>query len=73
MKRASINDVVTTNGKIRDDNKMVHDVYVLEVKKPSESKMPWDYFHVRQTIPAADASGPCRHRCAMVKKPGLTR
>lgn len=71
MKRASINDVFTTNGKIRDDNKMVHDVYVLEVKKPSESTMPWDYFHVRRTIPAANASEPLStSRCAMVKKAG---
>ncbi|RYH69158.1 MAG: ABC transporter substrate-binding protein [Alcaligenaceae bacterium] len=70
MKRSTINDVFATNGKIREDNKMVHDVYVLEVKKPSESKEPWDYYHVRRTIAAHEASQPLSaSKCAMVKKP----
>ncbi len=70
MKGATINDVFTGNGRIRDDNKMVHDVYVMEVKKPSESKVPWDYYHVRRTIAGADASQPLStSKCAMVKKP----
>ena len=71
MKQSTINDAFTSNGKIRDDNKMVHDVYVMEVKKPSESKVPWDYYHVRRTIAASEASQPLANsRCAMVKKPG---
>ncbi|MET0962105.1 MAG: ABC transporter permease, partial [Noviherbaspirillum sp.] len=57
-------------GKIRADNKMVHDVYVMEVKKPAESKAPWDYYHVRRTIAGNDASQPLSDsKCPMVKKP----
>lgn len=49
---------------------MVHDVYVMEVKKPGESKLPWDYYHVRRTIPASEASQPlATSKCARVKKP----
>jgi len=70
MKKTTINDVFAVNGKIRDDNKMVHDVYVMEVKKPSESKAPWDYYHVRHTIPANEASQAlAKSRCPMVTKP----
>lgn len=70
MKRVPINDIFTTNGQIREDNKMIHDVYVLEVKKPGESKEPWDYYHVRRTIPASEASPPLSaSKCVMVKKP----
>lgn len=69
MKKAPINDIFTSNGRIREDNKMVHDVYVMEVKKPSESKVPWDYYHVRRTISASEASQPlASSKCAMVKK-----
>lgn len=69
MKAGTINDMFTSNGKIREDNKMVHDVYVMEVKKPSESKVPWDYYHVRRTISAGEASQPLvTSKCSMVKK-----
>jgi branched-chain amino acid transport system substrate-binding protein len=70
MKKFTINDIFTTNGKIRADNKMVHDVYVMEVKKPGESKVPWDYYHVRRTLPGSEASQPLSaSKCAMVKQP----
>ena len=71
MKRADIKDVFTRNGKIRADNKMVHDVYMLEVKKPSESKEPWDYYHVKGTIAGKDVAQPLSSsKCSMVKKAG---
>lgn len=70
MKEITINDVFATNGKIRADNKMVHDVYVMEVKKPGESKEPWDYYHVRRTLTGEEASQPLSaSKCPMVKKP----
>ena len=70
MKQATINDVFASGGKIRADNKMVHDVYVMEVKKPAESKAPWDYYHVRRTIAGNDASQPLSEsKCPMVRKP----
>lgn len=47
---------------------MVHDMYLVEVKKPSESKAPWDYYKVRATIPAAEAFKPlAESNCPLVK------
>ncbi len=69
MKRQDIQDVFARSGKIREDHKMVHDVYVLEVKKPAESKEPWDYYHVKRTVPGTEAAQPLSaSRCSMVKK-----
>jgi branched-chain amino acid transport system substrate-binding protein len=55
LKKTKINDMFTKNGEIRPDGRMVHDMYLMEVKKPSESKYPWDYFKVVQVIPGAQA------------------
>ena len=65
----SINDFFARNGKIREDGRHVHDFYLLQVKKPEESKYPWDYYHVRQVIPANDAVMPvAQSECPLVKK-----
>ena len=55
LKKTKINDMFAKGGEIRGDGRMVHDMYLMEVKKPSESKYPWDYFKVVQTIPGAQA------------------
>jgi branched-chain amino acid transport system substrate-binding protein len=55
-------------GNIRVDGKFDHDFYVFEVKKPAESKTPWDYYHVRATIPAKEASAPLNPACKLVKR-----
>lgn len=69
MKKMPVNDFFAKNGKIRDDGRMVHDMYLLQVKKPEESKTPWDYYNVRATIPAAEAFMPLfQSKCALVKK-----
>lgn len=69
MKKTPVNDFFAKNGKIRDDGRMVHDMYLLQVKKPSESKTPWDYYNVKATIPAAEAFQPLSEsRCPLVKK-----
>jgi branched-chain amino acid transport system substrate-binding protein len=48
---------------------MVHDMYLVQVKKPEESKVPWDYYHVRQVIPAAEAFLPLsQSECALVPR-----
>jgi branched-chain amino acid transport system substrate-binding protein len=48
---------------------MVHDMYLFQVKKPSESKAPWDYYNLRATIPAAEAFQPLSlSRCPLIKK-----
>jgi branched-chain amino acid transport system substrate-binding protein len=69
MKKMPVNDFFAKNGKIRDDGRMVHDMYLLQVKKPSESKTPWDYYSVKATIPAAEAFQPLSEStCPLVKK-----
>jgi branched-chain amino acid transport system substrate-binding protein len=55
LKKTRINDMFAKNGEIRGDGRMVHDMYLMEVKKPAESKYPWDYYKVIQTIPGAQA------------------
>ncbi|GIZ53139.1 ABC transporter substrate-binding protein [Noviherbaspirillum aridicola] len=55
MKKTRISDFFAKNGEIRPDGRMVHDMYLMEVKKKSESKYPWDYYKVVQTIPADQA------------------
>jgi len=55
LKKTKINDMFAKNGVIRPDGRMVHDMYLMEVKKPGESKYPWDYYKVVQTIPGDQA------------------
>ncbi len=55
LKKTKINDMFTKNGEIRPDGRMVHDMYLMEVKKPGESKYPWDYYKLVQTIPGNQA------------------
>ncbi len=69
MKETPVNDFFAKNGRIREDGRHLHDFYLLQVKKPSESKGPWDYYHVRQTIPAADAAISVeKSECPLLKK-----
>ena len=69
MKATPVNDFFAKNGSIRADGRMVHDMYLLQVKKPAESTTPWDYYHVRATIPAAEAFQPLSaSTCPLVKK-----
>jgi branched-chain amino acid transport system substrate-binding protein len=69
MKDTPINDFFAKNGRIREDGRHVHDFYLLQVKKPDESKYPWDYYHVRQVIPANEAVMPvAQSECPLLKK-----
>jgi branched-chain amino acid transport system substrate-binding protein len=68
LKKTKINDVFAKNGVIRPDGRMVHDMYLMEVKKPSESKYPWDYYKVVQTIPGDQAyTTKAESKCALWK------
>ncbi|KAG1362896.1 hypothetical protein G6F61_014072 [Rhizopus arrhizus] len=58
MKSLPINDFFATNGRIREDGRMVHDMYLFEVKQPSESKRPWDYYKLVATLPGDQAFMP---------------
>jgi branched-chain amino acid transport system substrate-binding protein len=55
MRELPVNDFFAKNGHIRKDGRMVHDMYVYEVKKPSESKGEWDYYKLLQVIPGDEA------------------
>jgi branched-chain amino acid transport system substrate-binding protein len=69
MKETPINDMFTKNGHIRADGRMVHDMYLFEVKKPSESKGRWDDYKLLATIPGDQAFQPLSEsRCPLVKK-----
>ena len=69
LKKAKINDMFAKNGYIRQDGRMVHDMYLMQVKKPEESKYPWDYYNIKKTIPAEEAFQPLsKSTCPMIKK-----
>jgi branched-chain amino acid transport system substrate-binding protein len=69
MKATKINDFFAKNGTIREDGRMVHDMYLVQVKSPAESKYPWDYYKLLATIPGNEAFQPlAKSACALVKK-----
>ena len=69
MKATPVNDFFAKNGRIRVDGRMVHDMYLAQVKKPEESRYPWDYYFIRQVIPADQAFMPLsKSVCPLVKK-----
>lgn len=55
MRERPINDFFAKNGKIRADGRMVHDMYLAQVKTPAESKYPWDYYTIKAVIPGEQA------------------
>jgi branched-chain amino acid transport system substrate-binding protein len=69
LKATTLNDMFVTNGKIREDGRMVKDFYLFQVKSPSESKYPWDYYKLVSTIPGTEAYQPLSEsRCPLIKK-----
>jgi branched-chain amino acid transport system substrate-binding protein len=69
MRELPVNDFFVKNGKVREDGKMVHDMYLIQVKAPSESKGPWDYYKILRTIPGEEAAIPLSEsKCPLVKK-----
>ena len=68
MKSMPTEDKLFGKGSVRADGRKIHDMYLFEVKKPEESKGPWDYYKVRATIPAAEAFRPIEQGgCPLVK------
>lgn len=69
MKATEINDFFAKKGKIREDGRMVHDMYLAEAKKPSESKSDWDLLKITKTIAGEQAYQPMSEgSCSLVKK-----
>lgn len=69
LKKTPINDLYARNGRIREDGRMILDMYLVQVKKPGESKYPWDYYTIKSVVPAAQAFQPLsKSTCPLVKK-----
>jgi branched-chain amino acid transport system substrate-binding protein len=69
MREIPIDDFMTKNGKLREDGRVMRDVYLFQVKTPAESKYPYDYYKQLATIPAAQAFRPLSEsECPLVKK-----
>ena len=68
MKELPTDDPLFGKGTVRADGRKIHPAYLVEVKKPAESKAPWDYYRVRATIPADQAFRPLAEGgCSLVK------
>ena len=65
MKKARINDLFAKGGYIRADGVMIHDMYVMQVKTPQESKYPWDYYKLVKVMPGEEAFGPITGLCPL--------
>jgi branched-chain amino acid transport system substrate-binding protein len=69
MREIPVNDFFAKNGRIREDGRFVHDMYVYEVKKPEESKYDWDYYKLRAVIPGDEAFRPLSEsKCPLIQK-----
>ncbi|MDB5825599.1 MAG: transporter, substrate binding protein [Herminiimonas sp.] len=69
MKETKINDFFAKDGYIRADGRMVHDMYLAEAKKPSDSKNEWDIMRIKGVIPGEKAYQPLSEStCPLVKK-----
>jgi branched-chain amino acid transport system substrate-binding protein len=69
MKEMPVNDFFAKNGKIRADGRHVHDMLLVQVKKPEESKGPWDYYKILRVIPGDEAFRPMAEgNCPIVAK-----
>jgi branched-chain amino acid transport system substrate-binding protein len=70
MREMPVNDFMTRNGKIREDGRLVRDMYLFRVKSPDESKYKFDYYKLLATIPGEEAFKPMEEGgCPLLKKP----
>ena len=69
MRETPINDMFAKGGKLREDGRMVHDMYLFQVKSPAESKAPWDYYTLKGTVKGDEAfQSVAAGKCTAVKK-----
>ncbi len=69
LKKQKINDMFAKGGYIRPDGRMIHEMYLMQVKTPAESKEPWDYFKVAQVIPGEQAyQSLANSKCSLITK-----
>jgi branched-chain amino acid transport system substrate-binding protein len=68
LKKTKINDMFAKGGYVRADGVMIHDMYVMQVKSPQESKYPWDYYKVVKVMSGEEAFGPITGLCPLAPK-----
>jgi branched-chain amino acid transport system substrate-binding protein len=68
LKKSRINDMFAKGGYVRADGVMIHDMYVMQVKSPQESKYPWDYYKVVRIMKGEEAFGPITGLCSVAPK-----
>jgi branched-chain amino acid transport system substrate-binding protein len=68
LKKTKINDMFAKGGYIRADGVMIHDMYVMQVKSPQESKYPWDYYKLLKQMKGEEAFGPITGACPLAPK-----
>jgi len=69
LKQMKLNDMFVQNGTIREDGRMVHDMYLAQIKSPQESKGEWDYYKIISTIPGDKAFRPLSESpCSLAHK-----
>jgi branched-chain amino acid transport system substrate-binding protein len=68
LKKMKIDDVFTKGGYVRADGVMIHDMYVMQVKSPQESKYPWDYYKIVKVMKGEEAFGPLTGLCPLAPK-----
>jgi branched-chain amino acid transport system substrate-binding protein len=68
LRRTRINDMFAKGGYIRADGLMIHDMYVMQVKSPQESKYPWDYYKVVKVMKGEEAFGPITGLCPLARR-----
>lgn len=69
MRELPIEDTFVHGGKLREDGRVIRDMYLAKVKKPSESKEPWDYLDIVKTVKGEDAYRPVlESKCPLLKK-----
>jgi branched-chain amino acid transport system substrate-binding protein len=68
MKKTKVNDIFAKDGFIRGDGRMVHDMYLMQVKTPDKSNEPWDYYNVVETFKGETAwTTKAESKCALWK------
>jgi branched-chain amino acid transport system substrate-binding protein len=69
MRKTKVNDFYAKNGTVREDGRMIHDMFLYEVKSQADSKYPWDYYKLMATVPGDQAFlSPSKSQCALLKK-----
>jgi branched-chain amino acid transport system substrate-binding protein len=69
MRELPIDDFMTKGGKLREDGRVIRDMYLFQIKTPAESKAPWDYYKLIKTVPGDQAFRPLAESdCPLIKK-----